>query len=99
MLSLCLYFYNIYQEMIDVNKKISLGLALTLAMIITVAGCFVCYEIIDGKYNSVVAGLPERMSRYDLLDEVDGIIKENYYGEIKSKSFKYTAVRIVHLLV
>lgn len=66
------------------NKKISLGLALTLALIITAAGCFVCYEVVDSKYNNVVAGLPERMSRYDLLDEVDGIIRDNYYGKIES---------------
>jgi carboxyl-terminal processing protease len=76
-----------------VNRKISLGLALTLAMIITVAGCFVCYEIIDGKYNSVVAGLPERMSRYDLLDEVDGIIRDNYYGEIGSKDITDSLIK------
>lgn len=75
------------------NRKISLGLALTLAMIITVAGCFVCYEIIDGKYNSVVAGLPERMSRYDLLDEVDGIIRDNYYGEIGSKDITDSLIK------
>lgn len=67
------------------NKKISVGLALTLAMIITVAGCFVCYEVIDSKYNSVVSGMPERMSRYDLLDEVDGIVKDNYYGIVESE--------------
>lgn len=66
------------------NKKISLGLALTLALIITAAGCFVCYEVVDSKYNNVVAGLPERMSRYDLLDEVDGIIRDNYYGKTES---------------
>ena len=66
------------------NKKISLGLALTLALIITAAGCFVCYEVIDSKYNNVVAGLPERMSRYDLLDEVDGVIRDNYYGKVES---------------
>ena len=75
------------------NKKISLGLALTLAMIITVAGCFVCYEIVDGKYNSLVSGLPERMSRYDLLDEVDSIIKNNYYGEAESKNITSALVK------
>ena len=70
--------------MVCVNKKISLGLALTLALVITAAGCFVCYEVVDSKYNNVVAGLPERMSRYDLLDEVDGIIRDNYYGKTES---------------
>ena len=75
------------------NKKISLGLALTLAMIITVAGCFVCYEIIDSKYNSLVAGLPERMLRYDLLDEADSIIKNNYYGEIESKNITDSLIK------
>lgn len=75
------------------NRKISLGLALALALIITASGCLVCYEVVDSKYNSVVAGLPERMSRYDLLDEVDSIIRDNYYGKIESDNITDSLIK------
>lgn len=66
------------------NKKISLGFAVTVMLLVVAISGFVCYEFIDMKYDSVVEGMPEKMERYDLLDEVDGIIKNNYYGEIDS---------------
>lgn len=64
------------------NKRISLGIALTMCIIVAVISGFVCYEIIDTNYDKILEGVPERMKRYDLLDEVDSIIKGNYYGEI-----------------
>ena len=63
------------------NKKISLGIALTFSLLIAVLSGFVCYEIIDSRYDSILEGMPERIERYDLLDEVDCIIKNNYYGK------------------
>ena len=63
------------------NKKISLGIALTFSLLIAVLSGFVCYEIIDSRYDSILEGMPERIERYDLLDEVDSIIKNNYYGK------------------
>lgn len=64
------------------NRKISLGVAVAVMLLITVVSGFVCYEIIDRKYDSVVEAMPEKMERYELLDEVDSIIKHNYYGEV-----------------
>lgn len=64
------------------NKSISLGMALSLAIILSVVCVFFCYEIIDANYDSILEGMPEKMERYELLDEVDGIIKNNYFGEI-----------------
>lgn len=64
------------------NKSISLGMALSLAIILSVVCGFFCYEIIDANYDSILEGMPEKMERYELLDEVDGIIKNNYFGEI-----------------
>ncbi|MBO5936450.1 MAG: PDZ domain-containing protein [Clostridia bacterium] len=64
------------------NRKISLGVALTIALICTVICGLFCYEIVDSKYDSVVEGMPEKMERYELLDQVDGIIKNNYYGSV-----------------
>ena len=67
------------------NKKISLGIALTLSLFMAVISGFVCYEIIDSRYDSILEGMPERIERYDQLDEVDSIIKNNYYGKTNSQ--------------
>ena len=67
------------------NKKISLGIALTLCLLTAVVSGLVCYEIIDARYDSILEGMPQRMDRYGLLDEVDSIIKNNYYGKTDSK--------------
>ena len=75
------------------NKRISLGIALTMCIIVAALSGFVCYEIIDSNYDKVLEGLPERMGRYDLLDEVDSIIKDNYYGEADSKAFSDSLIR------
>ena len=68
------------------NKRISLGIALTMCIIVAALSGFVCYEIIDANYDKILEGMPERMGRYDLLDEVDSIIKDNYYGKADSKA-------------
>ena len=75
------------------NKKISLGIALTLCLIAAVVSGFVCYEIIDSRYDKVLQRLPERMERYDLLDEVDSIIKNNYYGKTDSKDISDSLIK------
>ena len=67
------------------NKKISLGIALTISLVVAVVSGLVCYEIIDSRYDSILDGMPERMERYDQLDEVDSIIKNNYYGKTDSQ--------------
>ena len=67
------------------NKKISLGIALTVCLLAAILSGVVCYEIIDARYDDILEGMPGRMERYDLLDEVDSIIKNNYYGKTDSK--------------
>ena len=63
------------------NKKISLGIAITVCLVLSMISGFVCYEVIDAKYDKILEGVPERMERYTLLDEVDSIIRNNYYGK------------------
>ena len=75
------------------NKKISLGIAVTVMLLVAVVSGFVSYEIVDMKYDEVVEGMPERMERYSLLDEVDSIIKSNYYGEIKGRDITDSLVK------
>ena len=75
------------------NRKISLGVALTIVLIVSAICGFVCYNIVDKKYDSVVEGMPEKMERYELLDQVDGIIKNNYYGEINKNDLSDSLIK------
>lgn len=75
------------------NKRISLGVALTMCIIVAALSSFVCYEIVDANYNKVLEGVPDRMSRYDILDEVDSIIRGNYYGKSDNKAVSDSLVR------
>ena len=52
------------------NKKISLG---TVIGLIAIA--------VKLSYNSILKNLPERSQRYALLEELQDIIDENYYGK------------------
>lgn len=75
------------------NRKISLGVAFAIALILAAATFILSYEIIDRKYDSVVEGMPEKMQRYELLDEVDDIIKNNYYGSIDNDSLSDSLIK------
>ena len=75
------------------NRKISLGVALTIALIVSAVCGFICYNIVDKNYDSVVEGMPEKMERYELLDQVDGIIKNNYYGEINNDDLSDSLIK------
>ncbi len=75
------------------NKKISLGIVITVMLLTAVVSSFVCYEIVDRKYDKVVEGMPEKMERYDLLDEVDAIIKNNYYGKMDGNELSDSLVK------
>ena len=75
------------------NKSISLGMALSLAVILAALCGFFCYEAVDSKYDSLLEGMPDKMQRYEILDEVDGIIKNNYIGEIDKVSLSDSLVK------
>lgn len=68
-------------------------MALSLAIILAALCGFFCYEAVDSKYNSLLEGMPEKMQRYEILDEVDGIIKNNYIGEIDKVSLSDSLVK------
>lgn len=63
------------------NKKISLGIAVSFAVLIAALASAITLGIVDSEYNAVLKGLPEKLGRYEILDELDGIINSNYYGK------------------
>ena len=75
------------------NRKISLGVAISIALLFAAICGFISYEVVDTKYDSVVEGMPAKMERYELLDEVDNIIKNNYYGLIDNDDLSDSLIK------
>ncbi len=63
------------------NKKISLGAAVSFTVLIAALAAAITLGIVGGEYNSILKGLPDKLERYEILDELDGIINSNYYGK------------------
>ncbi len=70
------------------NKKISLGLFLGILILAVAASSAVTMNILNKEYNSLLNGLPEKLERYAILDELDGVIKNNYYSGSDEESLK-----------
>lgn len=64
------------------NKKISLGTAISIAAIVAVFAVVITYtasiSIFDSRMNSVT----ERQNMYSMLSEIDITVRQNYYGDI-----------------
>lgn len=63
------------------NKKISLGVAASFAVLVAALAAAITLSIVGSEYNSILKGLPEKIERYEILDELDDIINDNYYGK------------------
>ncbi len=62
------------------SKRIALGPVLVLLCLAAVLSAAVAGAVLRQKYNAMLAGLPEQAARYAVLDELDGILREHYYG-------------------
>ncbi len=62
------------------NKKISLGLFLGILVLAVAASSAATMSVMNRQYNSLLEGLPEKLERYAVIDELDGLIKNNYYS-------------------
>lgn len=64
------------------NKKISLGTAISIAAVTAVFAVVITYtaaiSIFDSRMNSVT----ERQNMYQILSEIDITVRQNYYGEV-----------------
>ena len=64
------------------NKKISLGTTLSF-LILTIALTFTLTFVVSMKYfNSKVNNITERENLYEKIQEIDSLIRTNYYGEL-----------------
>ncbi len=63
------------------NKKISLGVAFSLFILVAALASAITTAMVGSEYNSILKGLPEKIERYEILDELDDVINNNYYGK------------------
>lgn len=64
------------------NKKISLGFALSLIFISAALAVTITMTVSMHTYNKLIKDVSGRAGMYSGLSEIDDVIRENYYGEI-----------------
>lgn len=70
------------------SKKIPLGIAIGLICIAITVSCAVTVSVVSDRYNNVLGALPEKIEKYKIIDELDKIINNNYYGKKAEDSFE-----------
>ena len=64
------------------NRKISLGTALTIMLIVAAICISLTMGLSWSAFNQTVADVAERQAMYDKLDEVDQIVRQNYLFDL-----------------
>lgn len=68
------------------NKKISLGVVITMIIAVIAATFAITMSVSQRIYNRLIVNLQDRMAAYSLIDELDAIVQKNYYGSVVSDS-------------
>ncbi len=63
------------------HKKISVGLTVTIAIVVLVITACITTVITMSAFSNIVSDIPEREAMYDSLSQIDAIVRSNYYGE------------------
>ena len=64
------------------NKKISMGVAVAIVIAFVTATFAVTMSVSQRIYNRLISNLQDRLASYALIDELDGIVRSNYYGSV-----------------
>lgn len=68
------------------NKKISLGVAVAIVIAFVTATFAITMSVSQRIYNKLISNLQERVASYALIDELDAVVRENYYGSVSESS-------------
>ncbi len=66
------------------NKKISVGLAITLVLIAMTVTFSITFVFSQQRFTTTVNSVREREKIYSKLSEIDKYVRDNYYGEINN---------------
>ncbi len=64
------------------NKKISLGVAVAIVIAFVTATFAITMSVSQRIYNKLIVNLQDRVASYALIDELDAVVRENYFGTI-----------------
>lgn len=64
------------------NKKISLGLALSLVFLSVALAVTITMTVSMNIYNKIIKDVASRSNLYSSVSEIDDLVRENYFGEI-----------------
>lgn len=64
------------------HKKISVGLAITISLIIVVITATITTIATMTAYSSIVSDIPEREKMYSSISDIDTLVRSNYYGNV-----------------
>lgn len=70
------------------NKKISLGLAVSLIFLAVAVTITVTMTIAMGIYNGIIKDVAERSGIHSTVSEIDDLVRENYFGELNENLLK-----------
>ncbi len=70
------------------NKKISLGLAVSLIFLAVALTVTITMLVAMGIYNTIIKDVSERSGVYSTISEIDDLVRENYYGDINENLLK-----------
>lgn len=62
------------------NRRIALGPVIALLCVSIVLTAVVTRAWVKRTYNEMLAGLPEQAARYEILDELDDVLRAHYYS-------------------
>ncbi|MBQ2284457.1 MAG: PDZ domain-containing protein [Clostridia bacterium] len=64
------------------NKKISLGLALSLVFLSVALAITLTMAFSLNIYNGIIKDVADRSNLYSTVSEIDDLVRENYFGEL-----------------
>jgi len=68
------------------SKKIPLGIAISLVAIAAAITFILTSSFTLKKFNSEVIDVKDRAEVYKKLDQIDGFVRDNYYGEVDNNA-------------
>lgn len=68
------------------HKKISVGLTLTIAIIVLVFTAIITTVATMTAYSNIVSDIPEREKMYNSISQLDTLVRNNYYGKVDENS-------------
>jgi len=75
------------------SRKISLGAALAMALLLVASSIPLTMLYAQRLQNRIIQDLPSRVEEFKALEEIRGLVQENYYSRVRSDDITAASVR------